>query len=195
MNMVNPKVDALLQSPKWQEERKALRTIVLDCDLVENVKWGKLCYTFQKNNVVMIFALKDHCTLGFLKGSLLKDRDALLIRPGENSQAMRWFKFTSVQEITEKQAILKAYIHEAIELEKSGQEVDFKEKNELVFPEEFQTRLEENPALKKAFTALTPGRQRAYNLHFSGAKQSRTRMARIEKSIPAILDGKGLNDR
>ncbi|MFC3285926.1 YdeI/OmpD-associated family protein [Litchfieldella rifensis] len=195
MNDMNPKVDELLRKDKWQEERKTLRAILLDCQLTEEVKWGKLCYTFQKSNVVMIYGIKEYCALGFFKGALLNDADGILVKPGEHSQAMRQIRFTGVQEIDELEARLKAYIHEAIEVEKAGLKVDFKEKRELEFPEEFQDKLNEDPVLKTAFEALTPGRQRGYILHFSGAKQSRTRVSRIEKCISRILDGKGLNDR
>lgn len=194
-NRMNPKVDALLSKAEWQEERKKLRAIILDCQLTEEVKWGKLCYTFQKSNVVMIYGLKDYCAVGFLKGALLKDAAGILVKPGENSQAARWMKFNDVKEIAEMEPILRAYIDEAIEVEKAGLKVDFKEKDELVFPEELQDKFDENPALKTAFDALTPGRQRGYNLHFSSAKQSKTRVSRIEKCVQKILDGKGLNDQ
>lgn len=195
MDNINPEVDALLSKARWQEERKKLRAILLACQLTEEVKWGKLCYTFQKNNVVMIYGLKEYCALGFFKGALLNDANGILVTPGEHSQAMRQIRFTSLREIGETEASLKSYIHEAIELEKAGLKVDFKEKRELEVPEEFQEKLDEIPALRTAFEALTPGRQRGYVLHFSGAKQSRTRVSRIEKCIPRICAGKGLNDR
>ncbi|SDL18636.1 Uncharacterized conserved protein YdeI, YjbR/CyaY-like superfamily, DUF1801 family [Modicisalibacter muralis] len=195
MNSMNPKVDALLNKPSWQEERKALRAIALDCQLTEEVKWGKLCYTFQKNNVAMIYGLKEYCALGFFKGALLNDPDGVLVKPGEHSQAMRQIRFTEAGEISEMETSLKAYIHEAIEIEKTGLKVDFKEKHELEIPEELQEKLNRDPSFKTSFEALTLGRQRGYILHFSGAKQSRTRASRIEKCISRILDGKGLHDR
>lgn len=209
MSKLNPKVDmyfaegcgrcSLANTPQckvntWQLEMKLLRAIVLDCSLTEELKWGVPCYLYQKSNLVLMNAFKEYCALTFFKGALLKDEKRILVRPGENSQAVRQARFTSVQEIKKLKPILKAYISEAIELEKTGMKVDFKEKTQLVFPEEFQNKLDENPDLKAAFEALTPGRQRAYNLYFSAAKQSKTRTSRIEKCIPQILNGKGLND-
>jgi uncharacterized protein YdeI (YjbR/CyaY-like superfamily) len=195
MNGKNPKVEALLSKTEWQKERKKLRAILLDCGLAEDVKWGKLCYTHENGNVAMIYGLKDNCALGFLKGALMKDAGSILASPGENSQSVRWIKFNSVQDIAKMEPVLKTYIREAIKVEKAGLKVDFKEKNELKFSEELQVMFKENPALKKAFAALTPGRQRGYNLFFSAAKQSGTRTSRIDKSTPNILAGKGLNDR
>lgn len=196
MNEMNPKVDAYLSKAKtWREETQALRRILLDCGLTEELKWGKPCYTFQKSNVVIIFGLKDYCGLGFFKGSLLDDPKGILARQGEHSQAVRLIRFTNVQEIAEMESISKAYIQNAIEVEKAGLKVDFKEKHELVFPAELQKRLDEDATFKAAFTALTPGRQRAYNLHFSAPKQSKTRELRIDKHLPKILRGKGMNDR
>ncbi|MGR4069269.1 YdeI/OmpD-associated family protein [Billgrantia sp. C5P2] len=195
MKTTNPKVEALLNKTEWQEERNKLRAILLDCELSEDVKWGKLCYSFQDSNVAIIFAMKAYCALGFFKGSLLKDPESILVAPGENSQAMRQVRFTQEQEIDALAPTLKAYLQEAIEVEKAGLTVDFKEKHELEYPEEFQVALDGNAALKTAFEALTPGRQRGYILHFSGAKQSNTRTSRIEKCVPTILAGKGLNDR
>jgi len=192
---IDPKVEKLLSNAEWREERKSLRAIILDCQLDEAVKWGKLCYTFQKSNVVMIYGLKEYCAVGFLKGALLKDTKGILVKPGSNSQAMRWMKFNDPGDVAEMETILRAYITEAIEVEKAGLKVDFKEKNELVFPKELLHAFEANPALKKAFDALTPGRQRGYNLYFSGAKQSKTRVSRIKKYMQKILDVKGLNDR
>ncbi|MEX1033838.1 MAG: DUF1801 domain-containing protein [Cellvibrionaceae bacterium] len=195
MNSTNPKVNALLSKPQWHEERKKLRAILLECQMTEEVKWGKLCYTFQESSVVMIYGMKEYCALGFFKGALLNDPKGILVKPGAHSQAMRQIRFTSLQQITAMEARVKAYIHEAIEVEKAGLKVDFKEKRELKFPEELQHKFNGDPALKKAFEALTPGRQRGYILHFSDAKQSKTRISRMEKCIPRILDGKGLNDR
>jgi uncharacterized protein YdeI (YjbR/CyaY-like superfamily) len=196
MNRMNPKVDVFLsKAKKWQEELRKLRMIILDCGLSEELKWGVPWYTFQKSNVVGIYGFKEYCALGFFKGALLNDANGILIKPGENSQAMRQIRFTNVREIVEMEPILKAYIYEAIEVEKAGLKVDFKEKTELVFPEEFQKKLDENPALKAAFDALTPGRQRAYNLYFSAPKQSKTRESRVEKCMQKILNGKGLNDQ
>lgn len=179
----------------WQEELKALREILLDSPLTEELKWSVPCYTFQKSNVVILSALKESCTLSFFKGALLKDPHGILTKPGENTQAGRLIRFTSVQQIVELASIVKAYIAEAIEIEKSGVKVNFKAKGELVYPEELQTQFAHHPALKTAFEALTPGRQRGYLLYFTAPKQSKTRASRIEKSIPSILDGKGLNDR
>jgi len=172
-----------------------LRMIILDCQLTEELKWVKPCYTFQKSNIVIIIPLKEYCALMFCKGALLNDANGILIKPGENTQAGRWIKFSSVREIVEMETILKAYIHEAIEVEKAGLKVNFKKNTELIFPEEFQNKLDENPALKTAFDALTPGRQRAYNLYFSAAKQSKTRESRVEKCVRQILNGKGLDDQ
>ena len=179
---------------KWQEEYEKLRMIVIDCQLTEELKWGKPTYTFQGKNIVLIHGFKEYCALLFMKGSLLKDTHGILIQQTENVQAARQLRFTSVQEINDNEIILKDYITEAIEVEKSGLQVDFKESKDLIFPEEFQNILDENPDLKTAFDSLTPGRQRAYNLYFSAAKQSKTRVSRVEKYIQQILNGKGLND-
>ncbi|MCE8039190.1 YdeI/OmpD-associated family protein [Halomonas sp. MCCC 1A11062] len=195
MNDTNPKVEALLSQPQWNDERKKLREIALSCQLTESVKWGKLCYSVQNGNVAIIFSMKDYCALGFFKGSLLKDPEGILVAPGEHSQAMRQARFTQLSEIEAQAAILEAYLLEAIELEKVGAKVDFSEKHELTYPIELQRALDGNTALKAAFEALTPGRQRGYILHFSGAKQSSTRASRIEKCMPDILAGKGLNGR
>ena len=192
---MNPKVDAFLRkTKKWREEIEKLRKITLDCQLNEELKWGKPCYTFQKSNTVIIIPLKENCALMFCKGALLKDANGILTKPGENTQAGRWVKFTSVREIAEMEAVLKAYISEAVEAEKAGLKVSFKKNTELVFSEEFKNILDESPALKTAFNALTPGRQRAYNLYFSAPKQSKTRTSRVEKCTQRILSGKGLND-
>jgi uncharacterized protein YdeI (YjbR/CyaY-like superfamily) len=196
MNMMNPKVDVYLsKAKKWQEELAKLRMIILDCQLTEELKWGKPCYIFQKSNIVIIIPLKEYCALMFCKGALLNDANGILIKPGENTQAGRWIKFTNVREIVEMEPNLKAYIYEAIEVEKAGLKVNFKKNTELIFPEEFQNKLDEIPALKTAFHALTPGRQRAYNLYFSAPKQSKTRESRVEKCMQQILNGKGLNDQ
>src|SRR6202047_1915168 len=167
--------------------------IILDCQLTEELRWGKPCYTFQKKNLVLIIGFKEYCALLFCKGALLNDANGILEKPGENTQAARRIPFTNVREIVEMEPILKAYIHEAIEAEKAGLKVNFK-KNPEPIPEELQKKLDEIPALKAAFDALTPGRQRAYILYFSGAKQSKTRESRVEKCMPQILNGKGLND-
>lgn len=196
MNAMNPKVDAFLsKAKKWREEMEMLREICLDSQLTEELKWGQPCYTFQGSNVTIIGAFKEHCALSFFKGALLKDPDGILVSPGENTRAVRMIKFTDVQQIAEMEPIVKAYINEAIEVERAGLKVDFKKDAEIPFPEELLAKLDENPALKAAFEALTPGRQRAYVLYFSSAKQSKTRVARIERHTPRILDGKGLNDR
>ncbi len=193
---MNPKVEAYLsKAKKWQEETKKLRMIILDCQLTEELKWGKPCYTFQKNNIVIIQGFKEYCALMFFKGVLLNDANGILIKMGENTQAGRQIRFTNVREIIEMKTILKDYIYEAIEVEKAGLKVNFKKNAELIFPEEFQNKLDELPALKTAFNALTPGRQRAYNLYFSAPKQSKTRESRVEKCMQQILNGKGLNDQ
>jgi uncharacterized protein YdeI (YjbR/CyaY-like superfamily) len=195
MSKTNPKVDGYIRKTKeWQEELQGLRTIILDCGLTEEVKWRVPCYTFQGSNVLFIGRFKESCVLSFVKGVLLKDAKRILIQQTENSQSVRIIRFTSVQEIVKMEPVLKAYIHEAIEAEKSGLKVRLKKISEFKIPEEFQTKLDELPALKKAFSALTPGRQRAYLLHFSGAKQSMTRASRVEKCIKQILKGKGIDD-
>jgi len=193
---MNPKVDVYLsKAKKWQEELEKLRMIILDCQLTEELKWGKPCYTFQKRNIVVILPLKEYCALLFCKGALLNDANGILIKPGENTQAGRQIRFTNVREIVEMETILKAYIYEAIEVEKAGLKVNFKKITELIVPEEFQNKLDEIPALKTAFDALTPGRHRAYILYFSAPKQSKTRESRVEKCMQQILNGKGLNDQ
>jgi len=195
MNNKNPKVDFFFtKAQKWQEEFKKLRTIVLGCGLTEELKWGKPCYTFQKGNVVLIHGFKEYCALLFMKGVLLKDAEGILIQQTENVQAARQIRFTNVREILKIEPILKAYVKEAIEIEKAGLEVNLKKTSEFKVPEEFQKKLNAIPALRTAFEALTPGRQRGYLLHFSGAKQSKTRESRIEKCMPQILKGKGLDD-
>lgn len=192
---MNAKVDFYFnKTEKWQEEIKKLRMIVLDCGLIEELKWGSPCYTFQKKNIVLIHVFKEYCALLFFKGTLLRDTNNILIQQTEHVQAARQIRFTHVRKIVEIEHILKAYIYEAIEVEKAGLKVALKETAAFAVPEEFQKKLGEIPALKTAFDALTPGRQRAYLFHFSQPKQSKTRESRIEKHIQQILDGKGLND-
>ncbi|MCA1050976.1 YdeI family protein [Priestia aryabhattai] len=192
---MNPKVDEFLsKAKKWKEEYETLRKIVLDCELTEDYKWMNPCYTFDKKNIVLMHGFKEYCALLFPKGSLLQDSHGILIQQTENVQGARQIRFTNVQEIAEKEAVLKAYIHEAIEVEKAGLKVKAKKPEELIIPEELQHKFDEIPDLKDAFTTLTPGRQRAYILHFSAVKQSKTRASRVEKCIPNILNGKGLND-
>jgi uncharacterized protein YdeI (YjbR/CyaY-like superfamily) len=195
MNGTDPKVDAYFsKTEKWREELETLRRILLDCPVTEEFKWRSPCYTFQKDNVVTIWGFKEYCSLSFFKGVLLKDTEGILVAPGENSRSVRMVKFTSVPEIVEMEAVLKDYVHEAIEVEKAGQKVDFR-KDDLVLPKELISKLDENPDLRAAFEALTPGRQRGYTLYFSQPKQSKTRLSRIEKYVPRILEGKGLHDR
>ena len=192
---MNPKVDWYFnKAEKWQKELEKLRMIVLDCGLAEELKWGVPCYTFQKRNIVLIHVFKEYCALLFFKGALLNDANGILIQQTKNTQAARQIRFTNVREIVEMEAILKAYIHEAIGVEKAGLKVSFKKTTEFIFPEEFQNKLDEMPDLKTAFKALTPGRQRAYILYFSAPKQSKTRASRVEKCMRRILIGKGLND-
>jgi uncharacterized protein YdeI (YjbR/CyaY-like superfamily) len=188
-------IDAFFSnSEKWQEELEQLRAICLDCGLTEELKWGQPCYTLHQRNVVIIGELKDHCVLSFFKGALLYDAERILLRPGEHTQSGRWAKFSNVEEITALAPTLKAYIYEAIEVEKAGLQVVLKTTADYPVPEEFQLKLDAIPALKTAFYALTPGRQKAYLLHFSAPKQSKTREARVEKYMPQILSGKGLLD-
>ena len=192
---MNPKVDAYVSKAKnWKEEIEQLRSIVLECPLTEELKWGNPCYTHEDTNIVLIHVFKEYAALLFFKGALMKDAKGLLIQQTENTQAARQLRFTSVSEITKLKATIKAYIKDAIAVEKAGLKVEFKKTAEFNMPEEFQIRLDGMPALKKAFAALTPGRQKAYLLHFSAAKQSKTRESRVEKAIPQILDGKGLDD-
>ena len=192
----NPKVDAFLSKAKtWKEEYEKLRAIVLDCGLTEDFKWMHPCYTLENKNIVLIHGFKEYCALLFHKGALLKDPRGILIQQTENVQAARQIRFTNAEEIDELETILKAYIHQAIEVEKTGLEVDFKKPAEYTVAEELQNKFDEMPALKTAFEALTPGRQRAYLLYFSEPKQSKTRESRVEKYVQHILDGKGLNDK
>ena len=191
---MNPKIDTyIVRAKMWQAEFKKSRAIILDCGLTEELKWGKPCYTFQDSNILVIQGFKSYFAILFTKGALLKDPKNLLVKPGENTQAARQMRFEDVAELVELEPVLKAYIREALEVEKAGLEVDIKVRPEPI-PEELQTKLDEIPALKKAFEALTPGRQRGYILHFSAPKQSKTRESRVEKCMPQILDGKGLND-
>ena len=195
MNRMNPKVDAYLsRAKKWQEEFEKLRMIILACGLTEELKWGVPCYTFEKRNIVLMHGFKEYCALLFFKGALLNDAKGILIQQTKNVQAARQIRFTNVREIVKLKPILKAYMQEAIEAEKAGLKVNFKKITEFKIPEEFQNKLGELPALKTAFYALTPGRQRAYILHFSQPKQSKTRESRVEKCMRQILNGKGLND-
>lgn len=192
---MNPKVDFYFtKAKKWKEEFEKLRMIVLDCGLTEELKWGCPCYTFQERNIVLIHGFKEYCALLFFKGALLNDPNGILIQQTKNVQAARQIRFTNIQEITRLERILKTYIYEAIEVEKAGLKVKLKETSDFKIPEEFQNKLNKMPALKKAFNALTPGRQRAYIFYFSQPKQSKTRISRIEKYVQQILDGRGLND-
>jgi len=191
----NPKVDSFFKKAvQWKAEYEALRAIVLDCRLVEELKWGHPCYALDGRNVVLIHGFKEYCALLFMKGALLKDAKGILIQQTENVQSARQIRFTHVREIVKLKAVLKAYIREAIAVEKSGLKVKLKTTSEFNMPEEFRKKLDEMPALKTAFEALTPGRQRGYLLYFSAAKQAQTREARIEKCMDPIFDGKGLND-
>ncbi len=195
MSNTNPKVDFFFdKESQWQKEYGKLRSIVLDCGLTEELKWGCPCYTLNKSNIVLIHGFKEYCALLFMKGALLKDTDGILIQQTENVQSARQIRFTSAKEITKLTTVLKAYIKQAIEVEKAGLKVELKAPKEFVMAEEFRIQLNRNKALKKAFEALTPGRQRAYLLHFSQPKLAKTREARVENCIPRILEGFGLND-
>lgn len=192
---MNPKVDFYFaKAGKWEKELAQLRSLVLDCGLEEELKWGSPCYVFDKKNIVLIHSFKEYCALLFFKGALLKDSKKMLVQQTENVQAARQIRFRDVSEIVKKYRSLKDYIYEAIEIEKAGLKVNLKKSNEFRVPEEFQTKLDKSAGLRKAFLALTPGRQRGYLLHFSSAKQSKTREARVEKNIPRILEGLGLDD-
>ena len=193
---MNPKVDFFFsKAKKWHGEFEKLRMIILDCGLTEELKWGVPCYQFQKRNIVLIHGFKEYCALLFFKGALLKDTRGILIQQTENVQAARQIRFTSVPEIVKMKPILKAYIHEAIEVEKAGLKVPLKKTKDFVIPEEFKKKLDKTPALKTAFKELTPGRQRGYIFYFSQPKQSKTRESRVEKYIQQILKGKGLDDQ
>ena len=192
---MNSKVDWFFnKAGKWQAEFEHLRTLILDCDLVEELKWGQPCYTFEKKNIVLIHGFKEYCAMLFFKGALLKDKEGILVQQTENVQSARQIRFTNINQIIKLERILKEYIYEAMEVEEAGLKVELKKTSDFKIPEEFQHKLNEVPALKTAFYALTPGRQRAYIFYFSSAKQSKTRESRIEKYIPQILDGKGLDD-
>lgn len=210
MHQLNPNIDRYLNEgcgrcplggtpqckvKRWPEELDTLRDIVLDCGLTEELKWGVPCYTFENSNILIVSAFKDYCALSFFKGALLSDVNGILHKPGENSRAARLMRFTNVREIVKMESLLKAYIFEAIEVEKAGLKVDFKKSSEFALPEEFQNKLDEDPALRNAFYALTPGRQRGYILYFSAPKQSKTRKSRIERCVEQIFIGKGLNER
>jgi uncharacterized protein YdeI (YjbR/CyaY-like superfamily) len=192
---MNPKVDFFFnKAKKWQKEFEALRMIILDCGLTEELKWGVPCYTYQKRNIVLIHGFKEYCALLFFKGALLNNDHGILIQQTENVQSARQIRFTDLREIVKLEPTLKAYIYEAIEVEKAGLKVELRKTKEYPVPEEFQIKLDKSPALKTAFHALTPGRQRGYILYFAAPKQSKTRESRIEKCMKDILNGKGLND-
>jgi len=192
---MNPKVDFYFAKPgEWQQEITLLRTIALDCGLEEELKWGCPCYTYKQNNIVLIHVFKEYCAYLFFKGALLNDAHGILIQQTENVQAARQIRFRDIAAVAELEPVLKTYIHEAIEVEKAGLKVELKKTKEFEMAEEFRLKLDELPALKTAFEALTPGRQRGYLLHFSQPKQAKTREARVGKCIPGILEGKGLDD-
>lgn len=192
---MNPKVNFFFENAgQWQEEFEKLRTIALSTELTEDLKWGCPCYTYEGKNIFLIHGFKEYCALLFFKGALMKDPDHILIQQSKNVQAARQIRFTEVAQIIDLEDVLRAYMFEAVEIEESGAKVEMKKTKEFEMAEEFQEKLDQNPALQEAFKALTPGRQRAYLLHFSSAKQSKTREARIEKCIPQIMDGIGLND-
>ena len=192
---MNPKVDFYFtKAKKWQQELMQLRTIALDCGLTEELKWGVPCYTLAKSNIILIHAFKHYCAFLFFKGALLQDEHKILIRQTENVQAARQIRFTNLNEIIELEPVVKAYIFEAIEAERTGLKVEMKKTSEFVVAKEFQLKLNENNALKEAFEALTPGRQKAYYLYFAAAKQAKTRAARVEKCTALIFEGKGLDD-
>lgn len=192
---MNPKVDFFFnKAGQWQTEFEKLRTIALKTELKEDLKWGCPCYTYEGKNIFLIHGFKEYCALLFFKGALMKDAENILIQQTENVQAARQIRFTNLQQIIDLEDVLNDYIFEAVEIEESGVKVEMKKTNEFNIPEEFAQKLNENPELQKAFEALTPGRQRAYLLYFSSAKQPKTRISRIEKYIPEILNGKGLND-
>src|SRR4051812_29839081 len=196
MSETNPKADFYFKKEKkWQEEIELLRSIALDCQLPEELKWGCPCYVFGKSNIVLIHGFKEYCALLFFKGALLKDPQGILIQQTENVQSARQIRFTSAREIAKQKAVLKAYIREAVQIEEAGLKVNYRKTSEFTVPEEFQNKLKQEPGLKTAFKSLTPGRQRAYLFYFSQPKQAKTRVARIEKSAPQILNGKGLDDK
>lgn len=194
-SIINPKVDwYFVKNKNWQKEIETLRSVVLSCGLTEELKWGVPCYTFNESNIVLIHVFKEYCALLFFKGALLKDSKKILIQQTENVQAARQIRFTDIKEVVKMKAVIKSYIKEAIEVEKAGLKVPMKKTKEFKMPEEFKNKLTKTPTLKKAFYALTPGRQRGYLLYFSSAKQVATREARIEKCVQKIFDGKGLDD-
>ena len=196
MSAPNPALsDWFAKAKTWVDERARLRAILLDGDLTEELKWAKPTYTHDGTNIVLIMPLKDTCALLFVKGALLKDPKGLLVQPGENSQSARQMRFTSVAEIGKREKAIRGFVSQAIEVEKAGLKVAFKKSADLIYPKEFQDKLDRNTALREAFRKLTPGRQRQYHLYFTGAKQPATRESRVEKAIPLILDGIGLNDR
>ena len=196
MSETNPAVDAWVAKAKaWRDEIGKLREILLASGMAEEFKWGKPCYTHEGSNIVLIMPLKETCCLLFTKGALMKDPRGILVQPGENSQSARQVRFTSLGQIVKLEKALKGYLKDAIAVEAAGLKVAFRKSTELVYPKEFQDRLDKDAALREAFHALTPGRQRQYHLHFTGAKQSATRQSRVDKAIPLILDGVGLNDR
>lgn len=193
--MVNEKVNWFFtKATQWKEEYGKLRSIILDCGLTEELKWGVPCYTFRAKNVVLIHGFKEYCALLFHKGALLKDTEGILIQQTENVQSARQMRFTHIREITDLEPVIKAYVYEAVEVEKAGLKVELKKTTAFNMPAEFEQKLNDIPALKTAFEALTPGRQRGYLLYFSSAKQAKTREARVEKYIPVIMQGKGLED-
>jgi uncharacterized protein YdeI (YjbR/CyaY-like superfamily) len=195
MNSMNPKVDWFFnKAGKWQESFEKLRTIVLDCGLTEELKWGCPCYTFGDNNIVLIHGFREYCALLFFKGALLDDPEGILVQQTENVQAARQIRFADLREIFALEQTVKGYINEAVGVEKAGLKVPLKKTAEFNMPEEFERKLNCDPALKTAFYELTPGRQRGYLLYFSSAKQSKTRVARVEKYIPQIMNRKGLDD-
>lgn len=192
---MNPTVDWYFEKPqKWQPELERLRLIVLDCLLTEELKWGVPCYTYQKRNVVLLHTFKEYCAVLFVKGALLADPDKLLTRQTQNVQAARQIRFSSLEAILAHEASIKAYIYEALAVEKAGLSVPLKQTAAYSVPDELNEKLTELPGLRTAFEALSPGRQRAYLLHFSAPKQAKTRRARVEKAIQPIMDGKGLTD-
>lgn len=195
MNSMNPKVDFYFnKAENWKKELELLRTIILDCGLTEELKWGCPCYTFQNRNIVLLHTFKEYCAVLFFKGALLQDTGGILVQQTKNVQAARQVRFTHVREIVAQESIIKSYLYEAMEVEKAGLQVPLKKTDAFQVPEELQNKMKEIPSLKKAFHALTPGRQRAYILYFSAPKQSKTRVARIEKCMQDILGGKGLRD-
>lgn len=195
MSIMNPKVDWFFdKATKWQKEFEKLRTIILDCGLIEELKWGQPCYTFQNTNIVLMHGFKEYCALLFFKGALLNDPNGILIQQTENVQVARQIRFTNVREIVKMERVLKAYIYEAIEVERAGLKIKLKKTSDFKIPEEFQNKLDKMPALQKAFDALTPGRQRGYIFYFSQPKLSKTRESRVKKYVKQILDGKGLDD-